>query len=97
MKIYLRMKNRMVSIQCSIAGCDSTFTTNESVSEDATYICKRHTFSKRIRFQDCQFDPDLRYARSSLGTQHISNQGSNILTPDDIEILEQSNKLIEDE
>ena len=42
---------------------------------------------KDVHFQDTQFDKDLRTARKPMGTSHIPNQGSDVLTSKDISFL----------
>lgn len=39
---------------------------------------------KDVHFQDHQFDKDFRNARKAEGTGHLVNQGSDVLTVDDL-------------
>jgi hypothetical protein len=38
-----------------------------------------------IHFQGHQFDKDLRIARMPIGTSHIPNHGSNVITSDELQ------------
>lgn len=47
-------------VPCVVAGCDQTFSTEESVSPDVRFICRHHTpkmpEDAEPHFQDVQFD-----------------------------------------
>lgn len=76
----------MATIKCSTEGCTAVFETTDAVSPKATYSCKLHTprsKSNKVRFQQHQFDKDLRRSRTPMGTSHLHNQGSDIITADD--------------
>ncbi len=78
----------MRTIKCSTDGCNESYKTSEHISPKATYSCKNHTEPNedRIRFQSHQFDKDLRIAKKPIGTSHIRNQGSDVMTADEIGI-----------
>ena len=72
-------------LKCSIEGCDSIFQTEESLHPEAKYICKLHNKTEqKVFFQEYQLDKQLRRASRPIGTEHIHNQGSDVLTADDI-------------
>lgn len=52
----------MNQIPCVVKGCPNVYETNESVSPDATFICKDHAplAPDNERFQDYAFDSRLR-------------------------------------
>jgi hypothetical protein len=76
----------MEMIKCSGKNCMATFETDGPLSPNAKYTCREHTTkgSDTVRFQATQFDKGLRIAKKPLGTSHIPNQGSDVLTADDI-------------
>jgi hypothetical protein len=76
----------MSAIKCSGENCSEIFETNEPVSPNVKYTCRFHTpkVEHSVFFQEHQFDKDLRRAGRPIGTDHIKNQGSDILTADEI-------------
>lgn len=66
----------MNTVKCGINNCPSVFTTEEPVSPDVRYICKRHNKTEqKVFFQTHQFDKDLKRAGKPIGTTHIQRQG----------------------
>ena len=39
---------------------------------------RKDTLDTTVRFQDCQFDKDLKRGRRAIETEHIAHQGSDI-------------------
>lgn len=76
----------MSKIICSGKGCTAFIAVDMPLHPDAKYSCREHTArgSNKVRFQATQFDKGLRIAKKPLGTSHILNQGSDVLTSDDI-------------
>lgn len=76
----------MPTIRCAGRGCTSEFKTSEPLSPNAKYSCKSHTRPNKDeeRFQKFQFDADLRRSGTPVGTAHIHNQGSDVLTAPDL-------------
>jgi predicted NAD-dependent protein-ADP-ribosyltransferase YbiA (DUF1768 family) len=66
------------TIKCSADGCTNIFQTEEALHPQATYQCKLHTTvaPDKNRFQEGQFDKNMRRARKPTGTAHIKRQGS---------------------
>ena len=84
----------MNTIKCGIDKCPSVFQTEMPLSPNATYVCKLHSKTEQEAFfQENQFDRNLKRAAHAQGTSHISHQGSEILTAEEIAIL--LNKLAE--
>lgn len=78
----------MTIVKCKVEGCQSSFTTNEVVAPNASYICKLHAPAEQDAFfQEHQFDRDLKLAHKPQGTHHIPNQGSEVMTSEEIEYL----------
>lgn len=84
----------MTKIKCSVESCAATFESDVPLSPKATYTCRAHTRPSKDeeRFQKHQFDPDLRRSGSPIGTSHIHNQGSDILTAPDIDKQEEDDE-----
>lgn len=75
----------MNKIRCSIGDCPSVFETEEAVSPKIQYICRLHPKKEQdTYFQENQFDKDMKRGSKPMGTQHIKNQASEILTSEDI-------------
>jgi hypothetical protein len=52
----------MTTVKCAMIKCTSEYTTTESVSPTATFVCKLHTeasIRKELKFQRHQFDREL--------------------------------------
>jgi hypothetical protein len=61
-----------------------------------SYDAKADEADKDIHFQDTQFDKDLRRSNKTaipIDTDHISNQGNNILSSEDIGIVDRVGRL----
>ena len=74
--------------------CSTVIEVLEPVADVVKYVCRYHPASVQraaagnakvsrpeVHFQDCQHDYDLKRGRAPVGTEHIQNQGSNVLTP----------------
>lgn len=75
----------LTMLKCSNAGCDAVFETSAAISPNTKFSCKLHTrpTGKDERFQGTQFDKEMRRAAHPVGTNHISNQGSDIVDSND--------------
>lgn len=69
-----------MKLYCMVDGCPNFVETKESLAPDARFTCTNHNppGPDEVRFQEEQFDPDLRRAHQPIGTEHVSNQGSDV-------------------
>ncbi len=75
------------AIKCGIGDCPSVFQTEEALSPNARYVCRLHSKTEQtVFFQDAQFDKGLKMAKKPQGTTHIKNQGSEIMTAEDVDL-----------
>ena len=78
----------MNTVKCCVGECPSTFQTEVALSPNAKYVCKLHTKREQEAFfQIDQFDKDLRRGRKPMGTSHVANQGSEVLTSEEVEAI----------
>ena len=57
-------------IFCCAEGCDSQFRTEEAVSPQVRYVCRKHTPSEQtVFFQEHAFDGGLDRSHSPSGTE----------------------------
>ena len=81
--------------------CPTVIEVSEPVAEKVSFMCRLHTDSVMRKavgntklprpttpFQESQHDPKLRWGRMPIGSEHIKNQGSNVLTPDKIHVVD---------
>lgn len=68
-------------LKCKVKGCKAVYKTDLPLAPGAEYTCREHMpkGKQRVHFQETQFDKVLRNGRSPLGTNHIKNQGSQVL------------------
>jgi len=58
---------------CCAEGCDSQFSTEDAVSPNVKYICRKHTPTEQtVFFQEHAFDKELDGSHSPSGTENDS-------------------------
>lgn len=85
--------------------CSTVIEVSEPVVEKVNYICRHHSDSVQraaagnakvprsdTHIQEYQFDHNLRHGRAPIGSEHIQNQGSNILTPGKIHAVDRPDR-----
>ncbi len=72
----------MIEIKCKSKGCNAFFRTEESVSPDVTYTCRKCTprAPKGVYFQEAQFEYKsvLNDSVNPAGTAHIPFSNQNL-------------------